>query len=66
MDWSASPTHGEQETRVWNGYYEYTQYHPLSSSTYSQPIQWANSAFLVLPDSTTVRILGLAHSEVDT
>src|SRR5215475_14337420 len=29
MDSSVSPTHGEQELSVWNGYYEYTCYHPL-------------------------------------
>ena len=29
MDSSVSPTHGEQEMRVWNGHYECTCYHPL-------------------------------------
>ena len=29
MDSSVSPTHGEQEMSVWNGYYECTCYHPL-------------------------------------
>ena len=29
MDSSVSPTHGEQESSVWNGHYECTCYHPL-------------------------------------
>jgi hypothetical protein len=29
MDSSVSPTHGEQETSVWNGHYACTCYHPL-------------------------------------
>ena len=29
MDSSVSPTHGEQEIRVWNGHYACTCYHPL-------------------------------------
>ena len=29
MDSSGSPTHGEQENRVWNGHYECTCHHPL-------------------------------------
>ena len=28
MDSSVSPTHGEQELSVWNGYYECTCYTP--------------------------------------
>ena len=29
MDTSVSPTHGQQETSVWNGHYACTCYHPL-------------------------------------
>jgi Transposase DDE domain group 1 len=29
MDSSVSPTHGEQESSVWNGHYACTCYHPL-------------------------------------
>ena len=29
MDYSVSPTHGEQEMSLWNGHYECTCYHPL-------------------------------------
>jgi len=29
MDSGVSPTHGEQETSVWNGHYQSTCYHPL-------------------------------------
>jgi hypothetical protein len=29
MDSSVSPTHGEQEMRVWNGHYECACYYPL-------------------------------------
>jgi hypothetical protein len=29
MDSSVSPTHGEQESSVWNGHYDCTCYHPL-------------------------------------
>jgi len=29
MDSSVSPTHGEQEGRVWNGHYASTCYHPF-------------------------------------
>ena len=29
MDFSVSPTHGEQEMSVWNGHYACTCYHPL-------------------------------------
>jgi Transposase DDE domain group 1 len=56
MDSSVSPTHGEQEMSVWNGHYDCTCYHPLSSSTIS--VTWNDVRFV--PGTSTALTNGKA------